>query len=141
MKTEEYYYTNEYDVLGYDVIEITDDLLDVTVRRSGSSPDPQISWIIVTKNNDGDEGKNVDASMMLDTLQAFEAELSENTFHSLQLHLTAIRHFETQEKGDKVVKHMTSFIELIKYLKNDERISEDIYKVLKQDAEIVISNW
>src|SRR5699024_12665886 len=56
VKTEEYYYTNEYDVLGYDDIEITDDLLDVTVRRSGSSPDLQISWIIVTKNNDGDDG-------------------------------------------------------------------------------------
>src|SRR5699024_10855875 len=55
LKTQEYYFTNNYDVLGYEGIEITDGILDVTVSRSGSSPDPQISWIIISEEVVNDE--------------------------------------------------------------------------------------
>lgn len=57
IKTNDYYYTNHYDVLGYENISITDGLLDFTVQRAGSSPDPQISWIIIAEHLD-DENDN-----------------------------------------------------------------------------------
>ncbi|RKL66990.1 hypothetical protein CR203_14010 [Salipaludibacillus neizhouensis] len=49
LKTEGYSFTFEYDVFGYEDVEITDGFLDVTVARA-SSQDPQVSWIIVAEN-------------------------------------------------------------------------------------------
>ncbi|MDL4843160.1 Ig-like domain-containing protein [Aquibacillus rhizosphaerae] len=51
LKTEGYTFTNNYDVLGYGNLEITDGLLDVTVARD-SNQDPQVSWIMVAENID-----------------------------------------------------------------------------------------
>ncbi|HUC92840.1 MAG TPA: family 43 glycosylhydrolase [Paenibacillus sp.] len=45
--TKGYVFTDAYDVLGYDNIEVTDGKLELTVRRTAGSPDPQISWIMI----------------------------------------------------------------------------------------------
>ena len=50
VRTENYTFTDSYDVLGYDV-DITDGLLDVTVRNT-NAPDPQISWIMIVEEED-----------------------------------------------------------------------------------------
>ena len=52
VRTENYTFTDSYDVLGYDV-EITDGLLDVTVRNT-NAPDPQISWIMIVEEEPKD---------------------------------------------------------------------------------------
>ncbi|PMC37316.1 hypothetical protein CJ195_11170 [Bacillus sp. UMB0899] len=52
VRTENYTFTDAYDVLGYDV-DITDGLLDVTVRNT-NAPDPQISWIMIVEEEEKD---------------------------------------------------------------------------------------
>lgn len=52
VRTENYTFTDSYDVLGYDV-DITDGLLDVTVRNA-NAPDPQISWIMIVEEEEKD---------------------------------------------------------------------------------------
>ncbi|MBO1510692.1 family 43 glycosylhydrolase [Metabacillus bambusae] len=50
-KTKGYVFTDSYDVLGYNNVNITDGKLDLTVRRVPGSPDPQISWIMIVEED------------------------------------------------------------------------------------------
>lgn len=52
VRTENYTFTDSYDVLGYDV-DISDGLLDVTIRNT-NAPDPQISWIMIVEEEEKD---------------------------------------------------------------------------------------
>lgn len=134
--TKDYVFTDAYDVIGGDV-EITDHLLDVTIRKT-NSPDPQISWIMIV----GDEQKqDVNVTSILETLTAYQSELPESVYHSLHVHLTAVQHYESQEKAEKVVKHMNSFIELLEHQKEKGLVSDELFKVLKQEAETVMAAW
>lgn len=134
--TKDYVFTDAYDVAGGDV-EIADNLLDVTIRKT-NTPDPQISWIMIV----GDEQKqDVNVSKMLETLMEYKADLQDSVYHSLQVHLTALQHYERQEEAEKTVKHMNSFIELLEHQKEKGLVSDDMFKVLKRDAQILIAHW
>lgn len=51
-KTSGFTFTDKEQVLGYEQLNLTDGKLDLTVRRASSaSPDPQISWIMVVKED------------------------------------------------------------------------------------------
>lgn len=63
---------------------------------------------------------------------------SDRVAHALTLHLSAIDQFEQQEATEKVVKHMTSFIQLLNHQKENALISEDAYNTLKINGESVI---
>ncbi|MBB3108894.1 hypothetical protein FHS18_000946 [Paenibacillus phyllosphaerae] len=47
VKKSGYVFTDAYDSLGYEHIDVTGGLIDVTIRRVAGSPDPQISWIMI----------------------------------------------------------------------------------------------
>lgn len=61
--------------------------------------------------------------------------------HALGLHLASVNHFEKQEEGNKVVKHMNGFKDLIMHQKNKEFISEPVYDMLDVNANKVINEW
>ncbi|WP_197089514.1 family 43 glycosylhydrolase [Bacillus sp. SA1-12] len=50
-QTSGYVFTDSYDVLEYEHVNITDGKLDLTVRRVPGSPDPQISWIMIAEED------------------------------------------------------------------------------------------
>lgn len=104
--TKDYVFTDAYDVVGGEV-EITDNLLDVTIRKT-NSPDPQISWIMIVGN---EQKQDVNVSSLLETLTKYQSELPESVYHSIHVHLTAVQHYEQQEQGEKIVKHMNSFLD------------------------------
>ncbi|HLR03223.1 MAG TPA: M28 family peptidase [Virgibacillus sp.] len=64
----------------------------------------------------------------------------EATAHILKLHVHAVKHFQEQEKMDKVIKHMENFKHLIDYQKNAEKISEKAHHVFHTYAEYVIGS-
>lgn len=61
--------------------------------------------------------------------------------HSLDVHLTAVEHFEKQKTAQKVLKHMGSFKQLLDHQKENELISEKAYVVLKASTDNVIRKW
>ncbi|WP_269410207.1 FIMAH domain-containing protein [Lentibacillus daqui] len=68
---------------------------------------------------------------MLDTLEYHRDELSADTYRFLQIHLTAVGHYEKQKKAEKVVKHMNSFTLLLDQHKESGLITEEVYNKLK----------
>ncbi|MFS8579645.1 MAG: hypothetical protein LOD88_06445, partial [Novibacillus thermophilus] len=60
---------------------------------------------------------------------------------SVQVHLTAVERFEGQALADKVVKHMTSFIQLLDYQKEQGFMSEQAHAALKGEAEALMGQW
>ncbi|MCJ7843213.1 endo-beta-N-acetylglucosaminidase [Lederbergia sp. NSJ-179] len=85
--------------------------------------------------------KEIDINLLLDTLRNFEGEIEDDIYHSLELHLTAVGHYEKQGAGTKVVKHLKSFGLLIKQQKESGIISEEAHNQLKISAEELISKW
>src|SRR5699024_7395082 len=69
---------------------------------------------------------------------AFE---NNQAIHSLQLHLTAVGHYEKQEDTVKVVKHMNGFKDLLDYQKDNELITDEAYESLYKASDSVIGNW
>ncbi|WP_159457825.1 glycerophosphodiester phosphodiesterase family protein [Virgibacillus dakarensis] len=61
--------------------------------------------------------------------------------HELELHLTAVNHFEKQEKSQKVVKHMNGFKKIIEHQKNKELIPEYVNNILEVNANKIINKW
>lgn len=61
--------------------------------------------------------------------------------HSLNLHLTAVSHFEKQDNADKVVKHMKGFKNLLDNQKDNGVISELAYDTLMSQANNLIEKW
>lgn len=61
--------------------------------------------------------------------------------NSLKLHLTAVNHFEEQEKGKKVVKHMEGFKQLLDNQKENKLLSDHAYNLLKSNSESLIKKW
>lgn len=66
---------------------------------------------------------------------------NEKAPHTLKVHLIAIARYEQQEAGEKVVKHMTSFKQLLDHQKENEWISEKAYNLLKANANLLINRW
>lgn len=63
------------------------------------------------------------------------------TLEALRLHLTAISHYEKQDKPDKIIKHMEGFKKLVDRQKNDQSISNKVYSFLMTQADRFIEKW
>lgn len=72
---------------------------------------------------------------------AEEGKLDSTIAHSLTLHLTAVSRYEDQELAAKVTKHMEGFKLLIDYQKENELLSEKVYKSLQLNANSLIQKW
>lgn len=67
--------------------------------------------------------------------------MDERAARALHMHLTAIRHYEKKDSGDKVVKHMESFKLLVQYQKENGLISEQAHEELQRMADTLIGQW
>ncbi|WP_370642443.1 FIMAH domain-containing protein [Virgibacillus salidurans] len=66
---------------------------------------------------------------------------NEDDVHLLTTHLTSVDHYENKEQGTKVVKHMSSFKQLMNQLLENESVSEKAYSDLDKDADSLIEKW
>lgn len=57
---------------------------------------------------------------------------------SLNVHLTAVKHFEKTGQTEKVLKHLKGFQKLLDFKHDDELISDNAYDALKQDTAYLI---
>ncbi|WP_373893926.1 Xaa-Pro dipeptidyl-peptidase [Virgibacillus natechei] len=64
-----------------------------------------------------------------------------STARALRLHLTSVERFESQEKAEKVIKHLSSFKQLLDYQMDNELMSEEAYQVLKADTDYLLQKW
>ncbi|AXF55894.1 glycerophosphodiester phosphodiesterase [Salicibibacter kimchii] len=69
-------------------------------------------------------------------------EKNEDAVHSLELHLTAVSHYEDQEEADKVVQHMEKgFKDLLNRQQDNGLISEEAYSTLMSQTDDLIDKW
>jgi len=68
-------------------------------------------------------------------------EVSKEAAHRLNMHLTAVSHYEKEGLSEKVIKHMNGMKLLIGHLGEDELISESSEDTLTRNAEYLISKW
>lgn len=87
------------------------------------------------------DSEKVNVSDMLTTLANHKEDLTEKVYRSLTIHLTSVGQFEKQKDASKVIKHMEGFKQLIDYQKENQLISEELYEILKVDADKLISQW
>src|SRR5699024_10012398 len=85
-----------------------------------SSVKPQIHEIIPVKKQSPSVESVNDIKTLVEQFTENDAFESEQAVHQLQLHLTAVEHYEKQEDGTKVVKHMNGFKNLLHYQKENE---------------------
>lgn len=78
---------------------------------------------------------------MIHTLKNFKGKLAEETYRSLHVHLISLDRFEEKEKADKVIKHINGFKTLLEHQRNNGLMPKDVYKALKEEAEILIDRW
>lgn len=81
---------------------------------------------------------------LLDLVKQFEEEeefTSEKVSKALNLHLTALAHYEEKEDSKKVIKHMESFKTLLDHQFKNKEISKVASHTLKDAADSVISKW
>ncbi|MEK3890063.1 polysaccharide lyase family 8 super-sandwich domain-containing protein [Bacillus sp. FSL K6-3431] len=85
--------------------------------------------------------KDISVSWLLDVLEEYKEDLSEDVTRALNIHLTAVARYEEQEVAKKVVKHMESFKLLLDQQKRDDLISEKAYNRLLDGADSLIMKW
>jgi endonuclease/exonuclease/phosphatase family metal-dependent hydrolase len=66
---------------------------------------------------------------------------SDEAAHALEIHLTAVSHYEDKESVGKIVKHMKGFKVLLDHEKENGLISENAYQTLNADADYLINKW
>src|SRR5699024_1552272 len=80
-----------------------------------------------------------DASDIKNLVEVYErkdAFKNDEAVHTLKTHLTAVKHYEEQEKVDKVVKHLEEgFKDLLNYQKDNELISKKAYQTLMSQTD------
>ena len=86
------------------------------------------------------EGSN--AQTILKRLDDYKNDFSsQDAYHTIKTHLNAIKHFENQEKADKVNKHLDNLKDLINYQKEHQMISNEVYNYLKVNADYLTKKW
>src|SRR5690625_2494348 len=65
----------------------------------------------------------------------------EEVVRSLQLHLMASSHYENQEEGEKLVKHMNGFKDLLNFYNDNEQMSEEVHESLTTATDAIIEKW
>src|SRR5699024_4325363 len=106
-----------------------------------SSVKTQIHEIIPVKKQSPSVESVNDIKILVEQFTENDAFESEQAVHQLQLHLTAVEHYEKQEDGTKVVKHMNGFKNLLHYQKENELISEEAYETMNNVSDVVIKKW
>lgn len=83
------------------------------------------------------------ATHMMEITNQFikEGEIKQAIAHDINLHLTAVDHYERKEKKEKVVKHMTEFKTLIKVHQKSGLITEVVYDILTKESDLLIKKW
>ncbi|HLR63448.1 MAG TPA: serine hydrolase domain-containing protein [Lentibacillus sp.] len=82
------------------------------------------------------------ASTMKALVKDFAAEeefSSDETAHSLKVHLAAVSHYEDQDAAAKVIKHMEGFKSLLDH--QEGSMTEGVYETLRTDADYLINKW
>ncbi|MBY7142809.1 PQQ-dependent sugar dehydrogenase [Virgibacillus sp. NKC19-3] len=116
-----------------------------------NSGDQNLNWIQFSKNGDEAPQEENDVEPIensaegikelverLDDNGAFE---SDEEVRALMTHLTAISHYEDQEEAEKVVQHMKGFKDLLDHQLDNELISEDAFKSLVTQADLLVEKW
>lgn len=124
-------------------------LKDYMVEDLAGQVDPEIEGRIIDLKGDdpgdGEVGTSPESAADIKAVvqnYVDEGDIAGNsTARSLLLHLTAVNHFEKQEKGNKVIKHLDGFKVLLDYQMENELISEKAYRVLQADADYLIKKW
>jgi len=84
------------------------------------------------------------ASYIKELVERFDEEglfEDDEVVHALNMHLTAVNHYENQEEADKVVQHMGGFHDLLDHQRDNELISDNAYDSLKASADNLIQKW
>lgn len=66
---------------------------------------------------------------------------NDEAVRSLEMHLTAVSHYENQENGDKVVRHMGGFKVLLDRQHDNGLISSEALNSLQAHSEDLIGEW
>lgn len=69
------------------------------------------------------------------------AFVDESDVRSLQTHLTAVSQYEEKGLGEKVIKHMEGFKQLLHNQKENRSISENAYTDLQTYTDYIIEKW
>ncbi|WP_164215903.1 M14 family zinc carboxypeptidase [Virgibacillus sp. YIM 98842] len=88
------------------------------------------------------ETEPISAASMITSIEQFDEEgafENDQVVRSLTLHLIAVDQYESQEEGEKAVRHMESFLLLLDHM--DEQMSGQAYESLYADGELLIDKW
>src|SRR5690606_16422616 len=86
------------------------------------------------------EQERLTTLVIADTLSTLQDDFSSlGAFRSLEMHVTAVAHFEQQGQVDKVKQHMESFDLLLDQRRAEEIISEHAYHTLKEKVAALLA--
>src|SRR5690625_1772637 len=89
-------------------------------------------------------GNKLTSQSLIDAVDRLKEEgniANDKVARSLKLHLTAISQYEEKGLGEKVIKHLNSFLELLDHNKEKELITDEAHRVLKKDTENLMNRW
>lgn len=114
-----------------------DRIADVQVTDGGRQ-----AWVIL--ENGHVYKRTIDAEGMkalVERLTEEEEIKREEAAHALHVHLTAVGRFEAREAGEKVIKHMEGFKQLLAHQREKEWISEKAHTILLANAASMMKKW
>lgn len=103
---------------------------------------PAQMWLLYIAT--GKKGYNITTADLLMTIGDLEKQgefENDQVVHDLNIHLTAVNHYEEKGLAEKVVKHMRNFESLLSHEKDEGLISEKAYNRLKIGVESLIEKW
>lgn len=139
----EYFKANELDsIISFLVMNPGPNTQKNDVSFTSRESDENKPQLIVRSDHELDPEVSADSMKSLVEQLAEEGEFADDRVpHALKIHLTAVSHFEEQEKADKVVKHMTSFKPLLDQYKEKRQISENAHHLLETNAKRLMEKW
>ncbi|WP_245835758.1 endonuclease/exonuclease/phosphatase family protein [Virgibacillus ndiopensis] len=116
------------------------DVNDVSVHQSLASDHlPVIADVTFVRGN---HSMDTDGMKML--VEAFleNGEIgNEEAAHALRIHLQAVSYYENNDRKEKVIKHLGTFIQLLQKQSDQESITDHALTTLRSDAEYLIEKW
>lgn len=80
-------------------------------------------------------------STAIEKLEAEGEFENAEAIRALQLHLTAVGHYENREEAEKVIRHMVGFQVLLDHQKDQGVISGEAYEQLSHESDLLIQEW
>lgn len=99
---------------------------------------PDVLSQVIAEHSSSDANEIKESVEQFDEQGEFE---SKQSVRALTIHLTAVHHYENEEKVDKVIKHMESFKLLLDHQKSNNEISDRAYNILKYNADELLQKW